>query len=84
MYKDIINNFIFFKNFNNSDFIIRVILALKPIQASKNERLVNEGDYIEEIIFVQKGRFSLFNHNFCFLNIHVNIFKNNLFFIKLI
>ncbi len=59
MYKDIINNFIFFKNFNNSDFIIRVILALKPIQASKNERLVNEGDYIEEIIFVQKGRLSL-------------------------
>ena len=35
MYKDIINNFIFFKNFNNTDFIIQVILALKPIQAIK-------------------------------------------------
>ena len=59
MYKDIINNFIFFKNFENSDFIIKVILALKPIQASRNERLVNEGDYIEEIIFVKKGILSL-------------------------
>ena len=59
MYKDIINNFMFFKNFDNSDFIIKVILALKPIQASRNERLVNEGDYIEEIIFVKKGILSL-------------------------
>ena len=59
MYKDVINNFIFFKNFSNSDFVIRVILAFKPIQASKNERLVNEGDYLEEIIFVKKGKLSL-------------------------
>ena len=59
MYKDTINNFIFFKNFHNSDFVIRVILAFKSIQASKNERLVNEGDYIEEIIFVKKGKLSL-------------------------
>ena len=59
MYRNIINNFIFFKYFDNSDFIIRVILALKPIIAVKNERLVNEGDFIEEIIFVKRGRLSL-------------------------
>ena len=59
MYKDIINNFIFFKNFNNTDFIIKVVLSLKPIQVHKNEKLVNEGDYIEEIIFVKKGKLSL-------------------------
>ena len=59
MYKNIINHFIFFKNFDNSDFIIRVILAFKPIQASKNERLVNEGDYLEEIIFVKRGKLAL-------------------------
>ena len=59
MYKGVINNFIFFKNFESTDFIIKVILALKPIQASRNERLVNEGDYIEEIIFVKRGVLSL-------------------------
>ena len=59
MYRDVINNFVFFKNFNNADFIIRVLLAFKPLQALKNERLLNEGDYIEEIIFVKRGRLSL-------------------------
>ena len=59
MYKNIIHNFIFFKYFDNTDFIIRVILAFKPILGVKNERLVNEGDYIEEIIFVKRGRLSL-------------------------
>ena len=59
MYRGIINNFVFFKNFDNTDFIIRVILAFKPIQATKNERLVNEGDYIEEIIFVKRGSLAL-------------------------
>lgn len=59
MYRGIINKFIFFKNFDNTDFIIKVILAFKPIQATKNERLVNEGDYIQEIIFVKRGSLAL-------------------------
>ena len=59
MYRDIIYNFIFFKKFDNSDFIIQVILAMKPLQASHNERLVNEGEYIEEIYFVKRGVLSL-------------------------
>ena len=59
MYKPIINNFIFFKNFDNTDFIVRVILAFKPILSMKNDILVKDGDFIEEIIFVKKGRLSL-------------------------
>ncbi len=59
MYKPIIKNFIFFKNFDNNDFIVRVILAFKPILAMKNDILVKDGDFIEEIIFVKKGRLSL-------------------------
>lgn len=59
MYKSIINNFVFFKNFDNSDFIIQVILALKPLQVTKGEKLVNEGDYLEDIIFVKRGSLSL-------------------------
>ena len=59
MYKPIINNFIFFKTYSSSDFIIRVILAFRPIFVMKNEKLVNEGDYIEEIVFVKRGTLSL-------------------------
>ena len=61
MYKDIIHNFIFFKKFYNTDFIIQVILALKPIQALRNEKLVKEGEYIEEIFFVKRGVLSFGN-----------------------
>ena len=59
MYKDVINNFIFFKKYSNTDFIIRVILELKPYIGVHNERLVMEGEYIEEILFVKKGILSL-------------------------
>ena len=59
MYKPIITNFIFFKNFQNTDFIVRVILCFKPILAYKNDILVNEGDMIEEIMFVKKGVLSV-------------------------
>ena len=55
MYKPIINNFIFFKNFQNTDLIVRVILAFKPIMAYKNDILVNEGDMVKDIMFVKKG-----------------------------
>ena len=59
MYKPIIENFIFFKNFNNTDFIVRVIMNFKPILGIKNDILVKEGDYLEEIFFVKKGNLSL-------------------------
>ena len=59
MYKPIITKFIFFKNFQNTDFIVRVILAFKPIIAYKNDILVNEGDMVEDIMFVKKGVLAL-------------------------
>ena len=59
MYKPIIKNFIFFKNFQNTDFIVKVILAFKPIIAVKNDILVNEGDMVEDIMFVKKGVLSV-------------------------
>ena len=55
MYKPIIENFIFFKSFRNTDFIVRVILAFKPVIAYKNDILVNDGDMVEDIMFVKKG-----------------------------
>ena len=59
MYKPIIENFIFFKNFKNSDFINRVISKLKPVLAIKNDLLVEQGEIIEDTIFVKQGRLSL-------------------------
>jgi len=59
MYKPIINKFIFFKNFQNKDFIVSVILGFKAVIAFKNDILVNEGDRIEDIIFVKKGALSV-------------------------
>ena len=59
MYKPIIKNFIFFKNFDNSDFIIKVVLAFRPILAYKNDILLNEGDFVDDIFFVKKGILSV-------------------------
>ena len=59
MYKPVIENFIFFKNFQNTDFIVRVILAFRAVVAYKNDILVNEGDMIKDIMFVKKGVLSI-------------------------
>ncbi len=59
MYKPIIKNFIFFKNFQNKDFIVLVIFAFKAIMAYKNDILVTEGDIMEDIMFVKKGVLSV-------------------------
>ena len=59
MYKPIIENFNFFKNFKNSEFINRVISKLKPIIAVKNDLLFDQGEIIEETFFVKQGRLSL-------------------------
>jgi hypothetical protein len=55
MYRPMIDHFIFFKNFDDVDFIIKVIMALKPYSAIRNERLILEGDFLDEMIFVKKG-----------------------------
>ena len=59
MYKPIIENFNFFKNFKNSEFIMRVISKLRPIIADKNDMLLEQGEIIEETFFVKQGRLSL-------------------------
>lgn len=56
MYDDVINSFNFFKNTNGDiDFIIQAILILKPTISTKNDVLIKQGDFIEEILFVKKG-----------------------------
>ena len=59
MYKPIIENFNFFKNFKNSEFVNRVISKLKPVLSVKNDLLLEQGEIIEDAIFVKQGRLSL-------------------------
>jgi hypothetical protein len=59
MYKDVIQNFVFFKSFENLDFINRVLLTLKPIKAIRNEIIMREGELVDETVFVKMGVLSL-------------------------
>ena len=59
MYKPIIENFNFFKHFKNSEFVNRVISKLKPVLSVKNDLLLDQGEIIEDAIFVKQGRLSL-------------------------
>jgi len=58
MNKENIKNFYFFKN-KPHDFIIFVIPLLKSIITAKGEPLFSEGEYVEEMYFVVKGRLSI-------------------------
>ena len=62
MYKEIIENFTFFKQHrdNNTEFKVRVLLSLRPIIAFKGEEIVKIGQFVDEIIFVRSGRISIF------------------------
>ena len=55
MYKPLIKNLVFFKDIDNSDFIVKVVTSLKPLISVKGDIVIEEGDYIKEIIFVKKG-----------------------------
>ena len=59
MYKPIIKNFLFFKSFQNSDFFVKIVTSLKPVLSMKDDILVQEGDVIEDIIFIKNGVLSL-------------------------
>jgi len=59
MYKPIINNFVIFKGLENSNCIVQLVTAFKPIYSIKNDILFQEGDFIEEVIFVKTGVVSL-------------------------
>ena len=55
MYKPLIQNLNFFKEVYNSDFIIRVTTSLKSLISLKGDVLIQEGDFVKEIIFVKNG-----------------------------
>ena len=59
MYDPIINNFKLFRYFDNSEFIIRIVSLFKPMVCSKGDILVNEGDFVEDIIFNKSGMLSV-------------------------
>ena len=59
MYKPIIKTFLFFKDIDNSDFIVKVVTSLKPLIAIKNDIIIYEGEFIKEIIFVKNGLIDL-------------------------
>ena len=59
IYKPIIKNFLFFKYFENSDFFVKIVTSMKPILSMKDDVLINEGDVVEDIIFIKKGVLSL-------------------------
>ena len=40
---------VFFKNIENSDFIVKVATSLKPIISIKDDVLIQEGDYIIQL-----------------------------------
>jgi CRP-like cAMP-binding protein len=59
MYNDMLRNYIFFKGITNTEFSIRVLVALRPLKAVRDDVIINEGDYIEELIFVRRGILSI-------------------------
>ena len=59
IYKPIIKNFQFFKYLENSDFFVKIVTSMKPILSIKDDILIQEGDVIEDIIFIKKGILSL-------------------------
>jgi hypothetical protein len=59
MYKPFINGFLFFKGIENREFIVQVISKLQPVLGIKGDVLIQEGEFIEDIIFVKNGILSL-------------------------
>ena len=59
IYKPIIKNFQFFKSFENSDFFVKIVTSLQPILSMKDDILIQEGDIIEDIIFIKNGILTL-------------------------
>ena len=59
IYKPIIKNFQFFKSFENSDFFVKIVTSLKPILTMKDDILIEEGEMIEDIIFIKNGVLTL-------------------------
>ena len=59
IHKNEINKFTFFKNCDNSDFILKVLTRFIPVFSKKNIVIVGEGEYLQNIFFIKEGRLSL-------------------------
>ena len=59
IYEKIIKKFIFFKECQNSDFILRVLTSYIPMSAKKGAFVIQEGELVDYIVFVKEGRLSL-------------------------
>ena len=59
MYKPMIDNFIFFKHFKNEDFIMKVLMSFNSIVYYKRYLIINAGDFMEEMYFVNKGKLTI-------------------------
>jgi CRP-like cAMP-binding protein len=59
IFGDFVKNFKFFNTIENSKFIQRIIVAMKQFKVRKDYMLINEGDYIEELLFVKRGVISI-------------------------
>ncbi len=59
IFKKIRVSFNFLKFSSNTDFIINVLMVLKPTKYKKDEIILNEDDLIEEMLIVKNGILSL-------------------------
>ena len=59
IYGNIIKKFKFFKECENSDFILRVLTSFIPLSTKKGAFIIQEGEIIDNIVFVREGRLSL-------------------------
>ena len=59
IYENIIKKFNFFKECENSDFILRILTSFIPLSAKKGAFIIHEGEIVDNIVFVREGRLSL-------------------------
>ena len=59
IYENIIKKFNFFKECENSDFILRILTSFIPFSSRKGAFVIHEGELVDNIIFVKEGRLSL-------------------------
>jgi len=56
IYSKVINEFTVFKNVKNSSFVLQMLSSFIPLISKKEEILILEGEFIDNIIFVKDGR----------------------------
>ena len=59
IYSNVINGFTIFKEVNNSNYIHQVLTSFIPILSKKEEIIILEKEFIENIVFVKDGRLSM-------------------------